>query len=124
LSNLPYEATESTIRDVFEEQAVPVVRTAQVLDLQQPAWQCQDNLPLLQASVQLLKKGPSGRQRNSGLACITLGRPADVARCCQEMDGAEVLGRPMIVRPDKYEQDDPGYVRPSGSAAADAADVS
>jgi hypothetical protein len=86
--------------------------------------QCHDNSPLLQASVQLLKKGPSGRQRNSGLACITLGKSADVARCCQEMDGAEVMGRPMIVRPDKYEPDDPGYEKPSSSAAADAADVS
>jgi hypothetical protein len=72
----------------------------------------------LQSSVQLLKKGSFNRCRNSGLACITLTKSSDVQHCCEVMDGKQVYGRPMIVRKDKFEPDDPAYDSTTAAAAA------
>jgi RNA recognition motif-containing protein len=75
----------------------------------------------LQSSVQLLKKGSFNRCRNSGLACVTITCSGDVQHCCNLMDGKQIYGRPMIVRKDKFEADDPAYDSTTAVAAVPAA---
>jgi hypothetical protein len=63
-----------------------------------------------QANVQLLKKGSFNRHHlNSGLACISLTSQLDVDNSCKILDGQQLLGRPMIIRRDKYEPDNHSY---------------
>lgn len=69
-----------------------------------------------QTRIELLKKGAPFRRRQSGLAVVHLN-DADVGRSCEMMDGKQVLGRPMIVRQDRFVEDDINY-DPSALAAA------
>lgn len=78
-------------------------------------------LPGMQESIQLIKKGSMNRKHNSGLATVKLQSVDDVQRCCERLDGkvfqsgSELAsGRPMIVRADKFECDQPGKVVASG----------
>ena len=52
-----------------------------------------------------MKKGINGRLRSNGLACVTLTSDDAAATACKELDGADVLGRPLIVRLDRFEKD-------------------
>jgi hypothetical protein len=74
-------------------------------------------LLLLQDSVQLLKKGSFNRRHNAGLATVKLASPADVARCCNLLDGKllqvgadAASSRPLIVCRNKFECCQLGYV--------------
>lgn len=138
VSNLPADATEAAVRAAFEAAGVPVVNESE----QRGACRCmaaacvraldhpradQFMLPPAhatrghrQSSVQLLKKGPSWRSRSAGLACVTLGPGADVAASCAALDGVPLLDRPMIVRRDRFAQDQHSY-DPAAAAAAAAA---
>jgi RNA recognition motif-containing protein len=67
-----------------------------------------------------MKKGINGRLRSNGLACVTLTTEDAVATACEELDGVDVLGRPLIVRLDKFEKDALNYnVLEGGSDHAD-----
>lgn len=70
---------------------------------------CHAACSLLQSSVQFLKKGSLNRTRNSGLACVTVSNADDVEASCRALDSELVHGRPMIVRKDKFVQDQSGY---------------
>lgn len=77
----------------------------------------------VQSSVQLIKKGSFNRQRNSGLACVVLSKSSDVDNSCKTLDGKNVMGRPMIVRKNKFEDDQPSYHVPAAAAAMQPAAV-
>ena len=56
--------------------------------------------------MELLHKGIGSRMRRSGLAAVQLAAPSQGARrACQLLDGKPVLGRRMIVRPDRFVED-------------------
>jgi hypothetical protein len=63
---------------------------------------------MLQVRVELLLKGAPTRRRHSGMAVVHLATAADATRGCQALDGKPVLGRPMIVRKDRWAQADRG----------------
>eukprot|EP00879_Flechtneria_rotunda_P004958 GHRR01005233.1.p1 GENE.GHRR01005233.1~~GHRR01005233.1.p1 ORF type:complete len:126 (+),score=37.94 GHRR01005233.1:1998-2375(+) len=85
LSNLAYEVYEGAIRDMFAQEGIQV------------------------AKVQLMKKGSSNRTHNSGLASVILTAQQDVDKSCKQLDGKPLYGRPVLVRRDKFEADQPGY---------------
>lgn len=135
VSNLPADATEGAVRAAFEAAGVHVVSCAALLQQAPPltarspaaADRCctrprhHATSPLPQSSVQLLKKGPSWRSRNAGLACVTLRPGADVAASCAALDGVPLLDRPMIVRRDRFVQDQHSYVASAAEGAAKGA---
>lgn len=57
----------------------------------------------------------------SGLACVTLKTQALTQQCVDSLDGKPLLGRPMIVRAHKYEQDDLDYEKPAKQPETQAA---
>ncbi|KAI8462744.1 MAG: hypothetical protein J3K34DRAFT_446943 [Monoraphidium minutum] len=81
LSNLAYEATPDNVTNAFLAEKIAPVR------------------------VELLLKGAPTRQQHSGLAVVHLATEADTARSCAAVDGKRLLGRPMVVRKDRFEED-------------------
>mmetsp|Transcript_13524 Transcript_13524/g.28307 ORF Transcript_13524/g.28307 Transcript_13524/m.28307 type:complete len:119 (+) Transcript_13524:53-409(+) len=87
ISNLPHEVSDHFVSDAFYEGAQLEVE-----------------------SVEVLKMGmPHGHKKTCGLAVVKMRTEADVAKAKEKMDGYSVLGRPMIVRDDKFVNDDPNY---------------
>ncbi|GAX73686.1 hypothetical protein CEUSTIGMA_g1137.t1 [Chlamydomonas eustigma] len=58
----------------------------------------------------LLKAMPGGFKTTCGLAIVLLKNASDARLVRRTLDGHMVLGRPMIIRADKFMADDPSYV--------------
>ncbi|KXZ45033.1 hypothetical protein GPECTOR_59g641 [Gonium pectorale] len=94
VSNLPYEATYDSVEAAFEKEGIEVER------------------------IELLRKGAGTRTKVCGLAAVTLLDGADPDAICKKMDGKSCLGRPMIVRLDKFCADDLAYTPTKQPAAS------
>ena len=67
------------------------------------------------ASVEILMRGvPGGAKKACGLATVKFSSDEDTLKALEKMDGYLLLGRPMIVRSDKFVGDDPNY-KPGGA---------
>eukprot|EP00798_Chlamydomonas_sp_ICE-L_P030527 gene30527-35556_t len=95
VSNLPFEISEAVVRDAF--------------------WEIAEIDP---EHVELLKKSLfGGRTKTCGLGVVTLHSEEEVKKAMEKLDGQLVLGRPMIIRLNKFESDDPNYIHVDASAA-------
>ncbi|KAL6755346.1 hypothetical protein V8C86DRAFT_2679471 [Haematococcus lacustris] len=90
LSNLPYGAAESHIEDWIATHAKVEVH-----------------------SVELLKRGQKGSLRTCGLGTVVLKEGADAAALMQLLDGKDIMGRAVIVRRDKFVEDQASYTHPT-----------
>jgi RNA recognition motif-containing protein len=62
--------------------------------------------------------------KNSGLATVVVATSTDVALACRELDGKLLYNRPMIVRKDKFVEDELGYTpAPTTAPKADGRGV-
>ncbi|GBF94212.1 hypothetical protein Rsub_06482 [Raphidocelis subcapitata] len=97
VSNLTHNAVGDNIKEAFAAKGIDVAR------------------------VEIMKKGAPFRRRGAGLAVVALERAADSRRCCELLDGKPLLGRPMIVRRDRFEEDDAAYQPPEAAVQPGAA---
>ncbi len=61
------------------------------------------------------------QSKTCGLAVVTLKSQEDVHIALAKLDGYNVLNRPMIIRLDKFTEDDPAYTHDKGLQEAAAA---
>uniref|UniRef100_A0A7R9VC27 RRM domain-containing protein n=1 Tax=Chlamydomonas euryale TaxID=1486919 RepID=A0A7R9VC27_9CHLO len=95
VSNLPHEVSEHFVHDAFYEGA-----------------------QLEPESVEVLRMGmPHGHKKTCGLAVVKMKSLEDVANARDKLDGRMLLGRPMIIRNDKFVEDDPNYYHGKESEA-------
>ncbi|GFH16145.1 RRM domain-containing protein [Haematococcus lacustris] len=64
-------------------------------------------------SVELLKRGQKGSLRTCGLGTVVLKEGADAAALTQLLDGKDIMGRAVIVRRDKFVEDQASYTHPT-----------
>ncbi|KAJ9507446.1 hypothetical protein QJQ45_006443 [Haematococcus lacustris] len=64
-------------------------------------------------SVELLKRGQKGSLRTCGLGTVVLKEGADAAALMQLLDGKDIMGRAVIVRRDKFVEDQASYTHPT-----------
>mmetsp|Transcript_16402 Transcript_16402/g.35465 ORF Transcript_16402/g.35465 Transcript_16402/m.35465 type:complete len:134 (+) Transcript_16402:163-564(+) len=87
VSNLPFQVSEHFVIEAFSEGA-----------------------GLEPSAVEMLKKGLAhGYMKSCGLAAVTMRSEEDAKLAVEKLDGKIVLGRPMIVRADKFVEDDAAY---------------
>mmetsp|Transcript_31322 Transcript_31322/g.79907 ORF Transcript_31322/g.79907 Transcript_31322/m.79907 type:complete len:118 (-) Transcript_31322:1331-1684(-) len=99
LSNLPHSIASVQVEDIFHTLAHVEVH-----------------------HVELMKKGLPGHVvKTCGLAAVTFNEGADLDRIIQLTDGHDMMGRPLIVRKDKFVEDSAAYVHVDAPHAAAAA---
>ncbi len=60
--------------------------------------------------MELLKKGHGSHLKTCGLGVVTLKDPqANLDACIEALDGQPLWGRPIIVRKDKFVEDNAAY---------------
>mmetsp|Transcript_8438 Transcript_8438/g.14466 ORF Transcript_8438/g.14466 Transcript_8438/m.14466 type:complete len:129 (+) Transcript_8438:197-583(+) len=85
VSNLPFSIAAVQLEEAF---------AAQGIDLEH---------------AELLKKGTGASAKTCGLGVVTLKEGECLDACIEKMDGLQFMSRAMIVRKDKFVDDDPDY---------------
>ncbi|MEW5309305.1 MAG: hypothetical protein WDW38_001200 [Sanguina aurantia] len=85
VSNLAFDVTKVMVEDAFDVEGYPL------------------------ENVELIMKGKQGYKKTCGLASVTLLSLQDLDACMAKMDGHAMLGRAMMVRSDRFMEDNAAY---------------